>query len=111
MTMSTLLPPGLARVERKLVPDPPLSDEDFEELCRAFDLVQLERTKEGVILMNPPAGALTGDANAELIWQLRSWWNTHERGRVFDSNTGLYLSDGSMLSPTLPTSFRKHWKV
>ena len=55
MAMSTLVPAGLQPVERTLVPDPPLSDAEFEALCHAFDTVQFERTKEGVILMNPPA--------------------------------------------------------
>ena len=49
--------------------------------------------------MNPPAGMYTGDSNSEVITQLRNWWRTHRRGRVFDSNSGFYLPDGSMLSP------------
>ena len=49
--------------------------------------------------MNPPTGMLTGDGNAEIIHQLRSWWDTHLRGRVADNNTGFFLPDGSMLSP------------
>ena len=61
--------------------------------------VRIERTREGAIRMNPPAGALTGDGNAEIIHRLRSWWDTCNRGRVFDSNTGFFLPDGSMLSP------------
>jgi Uma2 family endonuclease len=49
--------------------------------------------------MHPPTGALSGDGNSEVVLQLRSWWKTHRRGRTFDSNTGFFLSDGSMLSP------------
>ena len=49
--------------------------------------------------MNPPTGLFTGDGNAEIIGQLRTWWRAHRRGRVIDSNTGFYLPDGSMLSP------------
>jgi len=49
--------------------------------------------------MNPPTGALTGDGNSEINRQLRNWWDTHLGGRVFDSNTGFFLPDGSMLSP------------
>jgi Uma2 family endonuclease len=75
-----------------------LTDAEFEALCRDNDNVQIERTREGVIRMNPPAGGLTGDGNAEIIRQLRNWWMVHRRGRVFDSNTGFYLPDSSMLS-------------
>jgi Uma2 family endonuclease len=99
MPMSTLLPVDVRTVPRSLVLDPPLTDAEFEALCRANDDVQFERTKEGVIHMNPPAGGLSGDGNAEIIWQLRDWWKSHRRGKVFDSNTGFYLADGSMLSP------------
>ena len=99
MAMSTLLPVDVRFAARTLVLDPPMTDAEFEELCRANDNVQFERTKEGVIHMNPPAGGLSGDGNAEIIWQLRDWWKSHRRGKVFDSNGGFYLADGSMLSP------------
>ena len=99
MAMSTLVPAGLQPVERTLVPDPPLSDTEFEALCHAFDTVQFERTKEGVILMNPPAGGFTGRGNLQILFQLAAWCETHERGSVFDSNTGFYLRDNSMMSP------------
>ncbi len=99
MPMSTLLPVDMRAVTRSLVFDPPMTDAEFEALCRANDNVQFERTQEGVIHMNPPAGGLSGDGNAEIIWQLRDWWKSHRRGKAYDSNTGFYLPDGSMLSP------------
>ena len=71
------------------------SSEQLEELCRANEDVQIERMKDGIIRMNPPACGLTGDGNAEIGWQLRSWWKRHRNGRTFDSNTGFYLPDGS----------------
>ena len=49
--------------------------------------------------MNPPTGAFAGDGNSEINRQLRNWWHTHHRGRVFDSSAGFFLPDGSMLSP------------
>lgn len=79
--------------------EPPLSDEEFEKLCLANDLFRLERTKDGKIEVNPPAAGFTSDGNAEIIYQLREWWNFHERGRVFDSSAGFFLPDGSMLKP------------
>ena len=82
-----------------MVLHPPLSDAEFEALCQANDLIQFERTREGEILMHSPSGGFTSDGNAEIIAQLRVWWKTHRRGRVFDSNGGFFLSDGSMLSP------------
>jgi Uma2 family endonuclease len=97
--MSTLLPVDATTAARSLVLDPPLTDAELEALCRENDNVQIERTREGVILMNPPAGLFTGDGNAEIIGQLRDWWKTHRNGRATDSNTGFYLADSAMLSP------------
>ena len=84
---------------RTLVLDPPLTDEEFEQLCLADTFFQFERTREGQIVMNPPAAGYTGDGNREIIYQLSAWWRQHRRGRAFDSNTGFYLPDNSMLSP------------
>ena len=63
------------------------------------ELVKLERTKDGKIIVNPPAGFDSGSANIEINFQLMSWWKTHRRGRVSDNNTGFFLPDGSSFSP------------
>jgi Uma2 family endonuclease len=97
--MSTLLPVDVRFAARTLVLDPPMTDAEFEELCRANDNVQIERTREGVIQMNPPAGGMSSRSNFEINRQLGAWWIAHERGDVFDSSGGFYLRDGSMLSP------------
>jgi Uma2 family endonuclease len=84
---------------RCIVMSPPLTDEEFETLCLSNDNVQFERTRDGEILMNPLTGLFTGHGNSEIIHQLRAWWKQHRKGIVVDSNTGFFLSDGSMLSP------------
>jgi Uma2 family endonuclease len=86
-------------MRRSLAVDPPLSDAELEAFCQQNEHLQIERTSEGAIRMNPPTGAMTGDGNSEVNRQLRNWWDRHLRGRVFDSNTGFFLPDGSMLSP------------
>jgi Uma2 family endonuclease len=105
----TLLPIDAA-TPRSLVLDPPLTDAELQALCAASDWFSFERTREGEILMHPPAGGFTSDGNAEIVSQLRSWWKTHRRGRVFDSSGGFFLPDGSMLNPdasyVLPQTLR-----
>jgi Uma2 family endonuclease len=88
-----------AATPRSLVLNPPLTDAEFEALCFSSEWFSFERTREGEILVHPPTGALIGDGNSEVVLQLRSWWKTHRRGRTFDSNTGFFLPDGSMLGP------------
>ena len=96
--MSTLLPIDVA-TPRSVVLDPPLTDAELEALSIASDWFRLERSRDGKILMHPPAGGLTSSGNAEIGSQLYSWWMTHERGMVFDSSGTFFLADGSMLSP------------
>jgi Uma2 family endonuclease len=84
---------------RSLVLEPPMTDAELEAFCQLYDVKRVERTREGVIEMNPPTGSYTSDGNSEVTAQLRAWWKTHRRGRVYDSNGGFYLADGSMLSP------------
>ncbi len=90
---------ALPRIPDRITLEPALSNEEFEELCAANGLLRLERTREGVILVNPPAGSATSDGNSEISYQLRAWWRTHRRGRVFDSSLGTFLPDGSALNP------------
>ncbi len=95
--MNTIL--EIPKLPSSVVLDPPLTDEEFEKLCAANDLVRLERTKEGTIVVNPPTAADSDDANSEINYQLRAWWKQHKQGRVYGSNAGFFLPDGSSLSP------------
>jgi Uma2 family endonuclease len=97
--MSTLLRIEAETLPRVLMLDPPVSDAEFEALCRDNDNVRFERTKEGAIRMNPPAGGWTSNGNFEINRQLGVWWIIRERGRAFDSSGGFRLPDGSTLSP------------
>lgn len=83
----------------RLILESPLSDEEFECLSMNNDFMQLERSKQGEIILNAPAGGYTGNGNSEIIYQLRAWWKTHRQGAVFDCNTGFFLTDTSSFSP------------
>ena len=84
---------------RSIVLTPPLTDEEFEHMCEQTKLGSLERSKEGTIIVNAPAGGMTSSSNNEISRQLGNWWIQHRRGRVFDSSGGFFLPDGSMLNP------------
>jgi Uma2 family endonuclease len=68
-------------------------------MSMANELVKLERTKDGKIIVNPPTGFDSGSGNSEIKDQLRTWWKQHRKGRILDNNTGFFLPDGSSLSP------------
>jgi Uma2 family endonuclease len=96
--MSTFLEiPALS--PRSIALHPPLSDEEFERLCESCEFGSVERTREGTIIVDPPAGGMTSSGNAEITRQLSNWWRNHRQGRVFDSSAGFFLSDTSVLNP------------
>ena len=99
MAVNTVLPLQPSWLPMSLVPGKRLSDAEFEELCFSNDMVHFERTHDGEILMHAPTAGGTSNGNFEVLFQLGAWWKTHRRGRVFDSNGGFYLPDGSMLCP------------
>ena len=84
---------------RSIVLHPPLSDKEFERLCESCEFGSVERTREGTIIVNAPAGGMTSDGNSEINQQLRAWWKQHRRGRVYDSCAGFFLPDGASLNP------------
>jgi Uma2 family endonuclease len=98
--MSTLPRFEVDMLPRTFVVEPPMSDAELEAFCLRNDIAQVERTREGVIRMNAPAGWDTTRANSEISGRLFAWWSKHRRGQVVaDSSGGFYLHDGSMLSP------------
>ena len=84
---------------RSIVLSPPLNDDEFERMCQQAEFASLERSREGTIIVNAPAGGMTSDGNREIITQLSNWWKRRRLGRAFDSSAGFFLPDGSMLSP------------
>jgi Uma2 family endonuclease len=96
--VATLLPIDVEK-PRTLVLTPPLTDRELEGLAMASEWFSLERNREGEILMHPPTGGFGSRGNTDITSALHSWWKTHRRGMVFDSQAGFFLPDGSMLSP------------
>jgi Uma2 family endonuclease len=97
--MSTILEIPIPKLQNTVVFDPPLTDEEFERMSMANELVKLERTKEGKIVVNPPAGFESSSSNTEVVFQLMAWYKKHRKGQVFGPDCGFFLSDGSSLSP------------
>ena len=97
--MATILRIDPETLPRTLALDPPVTDAEFEALCRENNGIRLELTKEGIVRMNPPTGGSTSNGNYEIMGQIYEWHRKHGKGRAFDSNGGFRLPDGSTLSP------------
>lgn len=60
--------------QRTIVLQPALTDDEFERMSAQCDGASLERSKEGSITVNAPAGHSSSDGNSEINRQLRNWW-------------------------------------
>ena len=91
----SLLPPG--RME--FVPQEPLDEDEFFDLCRDADPLRLERDPNGKITVTPPAGSYSSNRSNEVSSQLRNWETKTNRGAHFDSSGGFTLPNGATRAP------------
>ena len=83
--MGTLLRIDTKTLPRVLVLDPPVTDAEFEALCRENDNVRLERTKEGAVRMNITLPQKT-------VKQLKKVAKLRERSAVIAEALDLYFN-------------------
>ena len=58
-----------------------------------------------------PTGGITGDYNADLTYQLRSWTIQTKLGKSFDSSTGFKLPNGANRSPDASWVSLERWNT
>ena len=89
-----------------------VTQEQFTTLATLNRDLQLERTSQGELIVNPPAGWETGEQNWKIAGELYLWWrNTGEIGKVFDSSTGFILPNGAIRSPDASWVSRDRWEA
>jgi Uma2 family endonuclease len=87
-----------------------VTPQQFEELAAANPDLQLERTSQGELIVNPPTGGESGKKNSSLTGKLDLWDEAHEDlGVVFDSSTGFILPNGATRSPDASWVRRERW--
>lgn len=77
----------------------PYTLEEFAGLAANYPDLRMELTREGVIIILPPAGGETGSKNADLTADVVIWNRAGKTGKVFDSSTGFVLPNGAKRSP------------
>lgn len=75
------------------------TEDTFYELCRQNPDLRLERTAKGEVIVIPPTGWETGNANAEINRQLGNWSRQNGTGKIGESSTGYKLPNGANRSP------------
>ena len=89
-----------------------VTPEQFTALAAANRDLRLERTSQGELIVNPPAGWETGERNSSLTGQLYQWYEANETlGKVFDSSTGFTLPNGAIRSPDASWVSRERWEA
>jgi Uma2 family endonuclease len=88
-----------------------VNPEQFEVLAIANQDLQLERTAQGELIVNPPTGGESGKRNLKISVQFGNWVEENEElGEGFDSSTGFTLPDGAIRSPDASWVSRERWE-
>jgi Uma2 family endonuclease len=88
-----------------------VTPEQFEVLAIANQDLQLERTAQGELIVNPPTGGESGKRNLKISGQLGNWVEENQEfGEGFDSSTGFTLPDGAIRSPDVSWVSRERWE-
>lgn len=83
--------------------------EQFVELAIANRELQLERTAQGELIVNPPTGGETGYRNLDIEGQLWLWNRQTKLGKAFNSSTGFHLPNGADRSPDTAWVRQERW--
>ncbi|HKS30756.1 MAG TPA: Uma2 family endonuclease [Pyrinomonadaceae bacterium] len=88
-----------------------MSDEEFFDFCQRNRDWRIERTREGDIIIMPPAGSKTGGRNFNLTVKFGIWAEQDGTGIGFDSSTGFRLPNGAIRSPDLAWVRKERWEA
>lgn len=88
----------------------PYTQEEFERLAASHPDWRMEKTREGRLIIMPPAGGESGKRNADLTADLVIWNRKTQTGVVFDSSTGFVLPSGADRSSDASWIERSCWE-
>ena len=86
-----------------------VTPEQFEQLAYAEQVVRMELTKNGELIVMSPTGGTAGRKNSRLTQQLRNWADRDGTGEVFDSSTVFVLPNGARKSPDVSWIKLERW--
>ena len=86
-----------------------VTPEQFEQLAYAEQVVRMELTKNGELIVMSPTGGTAGRKNSRLTQQLRNWADRVGTGEVFDSSTVFVLPNGARKSPDVSWIKLERW--
>jgi Uma2 family endonuclease len=88
-----------------------LTDEELWSFCSINEQLRVERDANGELILMSPTGLEGSNSNAGIIAELFVWARQDGRGKVFDSNGGFTLPDGSMRIPDAAWLSQHRWNA
>ena len=76
-----------------------MTDEQFAEFCALNDVLRIERSAEGDIILMPPAHHNSSNHNADITIDLGVWARANGSGRYYESSAAFKLPNSAVRSP------------
>ncbi len=86
-----------------------VTSEQFDQLAQAEQLVRMELTKDGELIIMSPTGGTAGRKNRRLTQQIGIWTDRDGMGEAFDSSTVFVLPNGARRSPDVSWIKLERW--
>ena len=86
-----------------------VTPEQFDQLAQTEQLVRMELTKDGELIIMSPTGGTAGRKNRRLTQQIGIWTDRDGMGEAFDSSTLFVLPNGARRSPDVSWIKLERW--
>ena len=91
--------------------DRPMTDEELMRFCAENETARVERDAKGELIVMSPPGSEGSGWTTEYHGLLNCVGRQDGRGKVFDSNGGFTLPDGSMRAPDAAWVSLRRWNA
>lgn len=95
----------------RLAPVLELSDQQLFDLCQVNDLLRIERTCKGDLVIMPPVGGESSRSNIKVTTPLEVWAEADGTGFAFESSAGFTLPNRAVRSPDAAWIKRERWEA
>ena len=86
-----------------------VTPEQFDQLAQTEQLMRMELTKDGELIVMSPTGGTAGGKNRRLTQQIGIWTDQDATGEAFDSSTIFVLPNGARRSPDVSWIKLERW--
>ncbi len=86
-----------------------VTPEQFDQLAQTEQLMRMELTKDGELIVMSPTGGTAGGKNLRLTQQIGIWTDQDATGEAFDSSTIFVLPNGARRSPDVSWIKLERW--